>query len=690
MLQSDRTSNIFLLFNQIEEFMLGTLQIKSHIISVILIGIMILITVAKIPNNIDAELNRFGNDTTLDAHTLDKIVHRTNIMETSAQITVGHSPSSVIVYDRSSKVYVANSGSDTVSVIDGANNVKLKDITVGQNPGYMSFYPPNKIYVVNSASGTVSLIDLITNTKIKDAIPVGENPGYIAADEPKQKIYVDNYYGTSVSVINGTDNTKIKDITVGEFPNATAIGPSGLTIYVANSVSNTVSVINTDNDTVIKTITNVGLNNPSYIFYDSATNTIYVANSGSNTVSVINGTDNTKIKDITVGRRPDYIGSYYVSYHQWSGGSNTIYVANSGSNTVSVINGTDNTKIKDITVGKHPDYLSFGIFSNTIYVANSGSNTVSVINGTDNTKIKDITVGENPSYIAASKTNTIYTANPSSDSISAIDGVTNKVVAGVKFNISPSNSGQITCNNIDSPINQYLYVPSGENCIAKPNKGFEFGSWTENLGHNSTRTVTTSSVSGSPLNFFLYSFGIKPNDTSAALDVTQFGNFSANFKALPPPIPPGTWIPLYGVIVSTMVGWSVPSIIGWINSKRQRRRVRQYLKRINSLYDDNKLDENDIESLDTLTRDITDAYMKGRINEQHYGNLKNKVSKMFEVIYKNKIHSINTKLDNSNLTELDKIKDDYADAYASGKITEQHYNLLNEEISDKKITRNSS
>ena len=54
--------------------MLGTLQIKSHIISVILIGIMILITVAKIPNNIDAELNRFGNDTTLDAHTLDKIL----------------------------------------------------------------------------------------------------------------------------------------------------------------------------------------------------------------------------------------------------------------------------------------------------------------------------------------------------------------------------------------------------------------------------------------------------------------------------------------------------------------------------------------------------------------------------------------------------------------------------------------
>jgi hypothetical protein len=31
---------------------------------------------------------------------------------------------------------------------------------------------------------------------------------------------------------------------------------------------------------------------------------------------------------------------------------------------------------------------------------------------------------------------------------------------------------------------------------------------------------------------------------------------------------------------------------------------------------------------------------------------------------------------------LDKIKDDITDAYAKGKITEQHYSLLNERISD--------
>jgi hypothetical protein len=70
----------------------------------------------------------------------------------------------------------------------------------------------------------------------------------------------------------------------------------------------------------------------------------------------------------------------------------------------------------------------------------------------------------------------------------------------------------------------------------------------------------TSTVSDSPLYFFLDGFGIKPNDTSAALNVTQFGNFTPNFKALHPPIPPEYWILLYGIMVSTIVGWSVPDI----------------------------------------------------------------------------------------------------------------------------------
>jgi hypothetical protein len=115
-------------------------------------------------------------------------------------------------------------------------------------------------------------------------------------------------------------------------------------------------------------------------------------------------------------------------------------------------------------------------------------------------------------------------------------------------------------------------------------------------------------------------------DNAAIFNVTDFGNFTANFKQVSPPIPPEYWIPLYGVIVSSIVGWSVPSIIGWMKSKKQGGRLNQYHKRINSLYDDGKLDENDIGSLDELKRYITDAYAKGKITEQHYNILNKKIS----------------------------------------------------------------
>jgi uncharacterized membrane protein len=205
---------------------------------------------------------------------------------------------------------------------------------------------------------------------------------------------------------------------------------------------------------------------------------------------------------------------------------------------------------------------------------------------------------------------------------------------------------------------------------------------TENLGHNSTETITMSEGHDIWLNSLLNSIGFKSKDNSGMLNITKYGNFTAIFKVIPPPIPPEYWIPLYGVIISSIVGWSIPSIIGWINAKRQIRSVNQYHRKINSLYaDDNRLDENDIKNLDTLKTDIKNAYAKGKISDLQYNDLKNEISILYERIYNGKIDSLNGKVDRENSRiQLSKIKDDLTDAYAEGKITEQHYDLLKEKI----------
>ena len=197
------------------------------------------------------------------------------------------------------------------------------------------------------------------------------------------------------------------------------------------------------------------------------------------------------------------------------------------------------------------------------------------------------------------------------------------------------------------------------------------------------------SPSASPLDSIADFLGIKSDEPEATLNIIEFGSFTANFKALPPPISSEYLIPLYGIIITTIVGWSIPSIIGWIRAKADAGRLNNFHKKIKSLYDDGKLDENDIEALDRLRGKILDAYSKGKVNDKHYESLKSEISLLYEKIFRKRIDSLNY-ASNKEIIEkqLDKIKNNLENAYSEGKISELHYNLLKEKIAKIVIDNN--
>jgi hypothetical protein len=182
-------------------------------------------------------------------------------------------------------------------------------------------------------------------------------------------------------------------------------------------------------------------------------------------------------------------------------------------------------------------------------------------------------------------------------------------------------------------------------------------------------------------------FNIKSDEPEAKLNITKFGSFTANFKELPPPVPPEFWLQSYILVGTIVAGLSIPSIIGWIKSKMDARKLNYYHKKIASLYGDvGKLDKNDIEPLNRLRSSILDAYSKGKINEKHYESLKNETSILYEKIFRNRI---NDSLNNNNPSnkknteeQLAQIRNELEYAYSEGKINEKHYNLLNKKISD--------
>ena len=179
-----------------------------------------------------------GPEAQLSENKIESIANQTNA-STSPQINVGNSPIYISYLGNTSitedSVYVANSGSNTVSVISPAITT-VKNIAVGNRPFSIATHPfADSVYVANSGSNTVSVIDLANNTVIKN-IAVGNYPVSIAIFPFRHSntntvlqfdlyAYVANSGSNTVSVIDPANNTVIKNIAVGNYPVSIAILP---------------------------------------------------------------------------------------------------------------------------------------------------------------------------------------------------------------------------------------------------------------------------------------------------------------------------------------------------------------------------------------------------------------------------------------------------------------------------------
>ena len=149
-------------------------------------------------------------------------------------------------------IYIANSSSDNVTVIDGASNSATTinasgdahsvDIAVNQ--------ATDEIYVTNYGSGTVTVIDGADNSTTTVSVGVGSHPDTIAIDPATDKIYVVDYYepSNSVTVIDGTSNAIVATVETlpgWEYPEtcAIAVNPTTGKAYAANYNNNSVTVI---------------------------------------------------------------------------------------------------------------------------------------------------------------------------------------------------------------------------------------------------------------------------------------------------------------------------------------------------------------------------------------------------------------------------------------------------------------
>lgn len=232
------------------------------------------------------------------------VVNRSTGQVTS--IGVVGAPTAIALSPDGRRAYVA--GNNAVSVIDTSTNTVTSTVTTNTGQSFGIAVSPNgqRVYLTGIGSNRVTVLDTTAaNPRVVATVQVGTTPGGVTVSPDGSRVYVANWNSRSVSVIDTANNRLLRTIAVGANPFGVAVSPDGTRVYVTNYSSNTVSVLNpTATSPVVATVP-VGPQ-PFGLALSPApdASVLYVAN-GNDTVSAINTTTNTVVSTIPIDSAPE-------------------------------------------------------------------------------------------------------------------------------------------------------------------------------------------------------------------------------------------------------------------------------------------------------------------------------------------------------------------------------------------------
>lgn len=193
------------------------------------------------------------------------------------------------------------------TLIYDASTMALKNtILVGEEPAEVTFSANNKYaFVANGGSNTVSVLDILEKKVIK-TIAVGEEPvgAWLGVDG---RMYVDNELGQSVSIIDVEKLEVIETVKLEFKPGYVAYNQLLNEMWVSNAGQSYVHYFVRENNTWKKKGSfQTGLDAHA-IAFTKDWKIAYVTNQGNLSVSVIDVISHKKIKDIQVGQKPNGI-----------------------------------------------------------------------------------------------------------------------------------------------------------------------------------------------------------------------------------------------------------------------------------------------------------------------------------------------------------------------------------------------
>ncbi|MEZ5364211.1 MAG: thrombospondin type 3 repeat-containing protein [Bryobacterales bacterium] len=286
------------------------------------------------------------------------------------------------------RIYVSNTASGSVSVINGQTNAVEATIPVPGAGALVLSPTASHLYVlaIASAADGVAVIDTTTNL-VTTVIPVAPALHAIAVTPDGETLYVTSQDG-NVYVIDTMTNVVVSSVNVGGSTEGIAVGSTlqGVRAYVGTLAG--VSVIDAANNTVVGSISRPASNRHRAAVSPDGRRA-YFADSGRDLLIVVDTASNTVTEEIPVGVDPRGISI--------SADARRAYVINAGDASVSVVNLATNTVESTMTnVAADSRGIAAGLLGDALYLPRPTGGEIEVRDPQSGALITRIGVGDFP------------------------------------------------------------------------------------------------------------------------------------------------------------------------------------------------------------------------------------------------------------------------------------------------------
>jgi YVTN family beta-propeller protein len=292
----------------------------------------------------------------------------------SGTLHVGVGPWWTTLDTRNGELFVAERGSNNVTVLNGSTDKIVGSVRTGETPMSAVYDPADDTVVTLNAGGGMypanATVVNASSLKVEGNISLPDTSSYATFDPLNGLVYASGV-GGRVMVIAPSSRQVVDNITLGNSGSGGIVfdGEDG-DLYVAGLQSDDLTAIGGLNDTPFGSIP--VSDGPTVLAFDNRSGELFSTNAA-DTVSEIDPITERVTGTVSVGSSP-----YGLDY---DGYDDRVYVANAYSSNVSVLDASTDALLGSVSVGSTPIGVTYDPENQQVYVDCTGSDTVTYLAG---------------------------------------------------------------------------------------------------------------------------------------------------------------------------------------------------------------------------------------------------------------------------------------------------------------------